>query len=34
MALGQVIRGEMGEALFRRCFFIGLLLLGGWLLVA
>jgi uncharacterized membrane protein YfcA len=33
MALGQVIRGEMGEALFRRCFFIGLLLLGGWLLV-
>ena len=33
MALGQIIRGEMGEALFRRCFFIGLLLLGGWLLV-
>jgi uncharacterized protein len=33
MALGQVIRGEMGETLFRRCFFTGLLLLGGWLLV-
>ena len=33
MALGQVIRGEMGEASFRRCFFAGLLLLGGWLLV-
>lgn len=33
MALGQVIRGEMSEALYRRCFFAGLLLLGGWLLV-
>lgn len=33
MVLGQAIRGEMGEALFRRCFFIGLLLLGGWLIV-
>jgi len=32
MVLGQIIRGEMGEAQFRRCFFIGLLLLGGWLL--
>lgn len=32
MVLGQVIRGEMSEALFRRCFFIGLLVLGGWLL--
>jgi uncharacterized protein len=33
MALGQVIRGEMSEAFFRRCFFAGLLLLGGCLLV-
>lgn len=33
MVLGQVIRGEMGETLFRRCFFVGLLMLGGWLLV-
>lgn len=33
MALGQIVRGEMGEAQFRRCFFIGLLVLGGWLLV-
>jgi uncharacterized protein len=33
MFLGQAIRGEMGEALFRRCFFAGLLLLGAWLLV-
>jgi uncharacterized membrane protein YfcA len=33
MALGQIVRGGMGEPLFRRCFFIGLLLLGGWLLV-
>ena len=33
MLMGQVIRGEMGEALFRRCFFIGLVLLGGSLLV-
>jgi uncharacterized membrane protein YfcA len=29
--LGQLIRGAMGETLFRRCFFAGLLLLGGWL---
>lgn len=34
MLLGQAIRGEMSEALFRRCFFVGLLCLGGWLLVA
>lgn len=34
MALGQFVRGEMGEAQFRRCFFIGLLTLGAWLLVA
>jgi uncharacterized protein len=34
MTIGQVIRGEMGEALFRRCFFAGLVVLGGWLLVA
>jgi uncharacterized membrane protein YfcA len=33
MALGQVVRGEMSEAMFRRCFFAGLLVLGGWLLV-
>jgi uncharacterized protein len=33
MALGQAIRGEMAEASFRRCFHIGLLLLGGWLLL-
>lgn len=33
MMLGQLIRGEMSEKLFRRCFFAGLLLLGGWLLV-
>ena len=32
MVLGQFIRGEMSERLFRRCFFLGLLLLGGWLL--
>jgi uncharacterized membrane protein YfcA len=33
MALGQMIRGEMSESLFRRCFFFGLLVLGGWLLL-
>jgi uncharacterized membrane protein YfcA len=33
MVLGQVIRKEMSETLFRRCFFVGLALLGGWLLV-
>ena len=33
MVLGQVIRREMSETLFRRCFFAGLTLLGGGLLV-
>jgi uncharacterized protein len=33
MVLGQVIRKEMSETLFRRCFFVGLTLLGGWLLL-
>lgn len=33
MLLGQLVRGQMSEALFRRCFFGGLLLLGAWLLV-
>jgi uncharacterized membrane protein YfcA len=32
MVLGQMIRKEMSEAVFRRCFFIGLAALGGWLL--
>ena len=32
MAAGQIVRGAMSEALVRRCFFIGVLLLGGWLL--
>lgn len=31
MWLGQAIRGLMSEAQFRRCFFVGLVLLGGWL---
>jgi uncharacterized membrane protein YfcA len=34
MALGQWVRRGMSEALFRRCFQVGLLLLGGWLLLA
>jgi len=33
MVLGQTIRGEMSETLFRRCFFVGLLVLGGWMLM-
>jgi uncharacterized membrane protein YfcA len=33
MMLGQRIRGEMSEPLFRRCFFGGLLALGAWLLL-
>jgi uncharacterized membrane protein YfcA len=33
MVLGQAVRGEMSEALFRRCFFAGLLGLGGWMLL-
>lgn len=31
MWLGQRVRGSMSEALFRRAFFAGLLLLGAWL---
>ncbi|TWO63077.1 sulfite exporter TauE/SafE family protein [Caenimonas sedimenti] len=31
MALGQKLRQDMNEALFRRCFFAGLVALGGWL---
>lgn len=33
MWLGQLVRQDMSEALFRRCFFGGLVLLGAWLLV-
>lgn len=33
MLLGQVVRNEMPEAVFRRCFFAGLVLLGGWLVL-
>lgn len=32
MAVGQVIREELSEAAFRRCFFIGIGGLGAWLL--
>ncbi len=32
MACGQWLRGRLSEALFKRCFFIGMLLLGGYLL--
>lgn len=32
MLLGQAIRQQMSEALFRRCLFAGLALLGTWLL--
>ena len=31
MWLGQTLRGFMSETLFRRSFFVGLVLLGGWL---
>ena len=31
MFLGQKLRQDMSEALFRRCFFTGLVVLGGWL---
>lgn len=31
MLAGQKLRQEMSEALFRRCFFIGLVVLGAWL---
>ncbi|QWA27904.1 sulfite exporter TauE/SafE family protein [Pseudomonas sp. RC3H12] len=33
MFAGQWLRGRIGAALFKRCFFIGLALLGGHLLV-
>ena len=33
MVLGQMIRKEMSEAVFRRCFFAGLAALGAWLLL-
>ena len=33
MALGQFTRGVMSESSVRRCFFGGVLLLGGWLLL-
>lgn len=29
MMLGQFLRRHIGEALFRRCFFVGLIVLGG-----
>lgn len=32
MLVGQKLRDGMSEALFRRCFFGGLVLLGAWLL--
>ena len=32
--VGQLLRQEMSERLFRRCFFAGLLALGGWLALA
>lgn len=31
MFVGQRLRQDMSEALFRRCFFAGLVLLGAWL---
>lgn len=33
MAVGQRLRQAMSEALFRRCFFLGLVALGAWLVV-
>ena len=33
MGLGQWLRGRLAPALFRRCFLVGLLLLGGWLVL-
>lgn len=32
MWVGQKIREELSEAGFRKCFFFGMVLLGGWLL--
>ncbi len=34
MALGQAVRAAISEAVFRRLFFAGLVLLGAWLLRA
>jgi uncharacterized membrane protein YfcA len=34
MWIGQLVRQQMGEAVFRRCFFGGLVVLGGWLAMA
>lgn len=31
MLLGQLVRDELPEPVFRRCFFAGLVLLGAWL---
>jgi len=33
MWLGQVVRERLSPTTFRRCFFVGLLLLGAWLAV-
>lgn len=33
MVLGQRIRGRLPEDLFRRIFFIALLIVGGWLMI-
>lgn len=33
MGIGQWLRGRLAPAVFRRCFLIGLLLLGAWLVV-
>lgn len=34
MWIGQKIREELGESAFRKCFFLGMVLLGGWLLAS
>jgi uncharacterized membrane protein YfcA len=33
MWLGQVVRDRLSPTTFRRCFFVGLLLLGAWLAI-
>jgi uncharacterized protein len=33
MWLGQIVRDRLSPTTFRRCFFVGLLLLGAWLVV-
>ena len=33
MWLGQILRDRLSPTTFRRCFFVGLLLLGAWLVV-